>query len=204
MENQYNMGFTIIEVSITGVLLVVLGASILGLQKIITDAQLFGFRNAESVDDATFAINQISKELRTLRNADNGSYPFVYGDDNQITFYVDYDSDTRSERIRYFLSGTTLYKGITEPTGFPVLYLSENENVRIITENVVNGSDPIFLYFNGDWPEDTTNNPLSTPASLSDVKLIKISLTINTDPDYERENYELSTSVQLRTLKNNL
>lgn len=191
-----NTGFTIIEVSIAGLLMVVIGIAILGLQKLMSDSQLFALRSYTTVEDANSSVTQIAREMRTMRAGQNGSYAISYARDNDISFYSDIDHDGVSEQVRYYLDDTTLMKSTTEPSGFPPVYLSQNTQTRPIATNVGNGANPLFLYFNENWPEDTTNNPLPTPANLADISLIRIFLSI--------DNYTLGTNVNLRMLKENL
>jgi type II secretory pathway pseudopilin PulG len=205
MSKENKRGFTIIEVSVAGLLIVVLGVGILGLQKLMTDAQLLGFVNYANVDEANFSVSQMAREMRTMRQGQNGSYPIVYGDNNDFSFYSDINFDGKSELVRYWLDGTTLSKSVTEPAGFPATYPPENAVTKPLTENVRNGVNPAFLYFNEDWPEDTTNNPLATPVNIADVRLVRVTLDINVNPENaERSVYSLSTNVNLRMLKDNL
>jgi len=196
-------GFTIIEVSIAGVLLVVLGVAILGLQRVIRDSQLIGLTSYINVDEANSALTQMAREMRTMRSGQNGAYAFVNGEDNEVSFYSDIDYDGVSELVRYYLDGTTLYKSTTEPTGFPATYPPANAVVKPLTANIKNDVTPVFLYFNEDWPGDSVNNPLPTPVSLAEVRLIRISLDINSNDNVSR-GFSLNTNVSLRMLKNNL
>lgn len=198
-------GFTIVEVSIAGLLMVVLGIAILGLQKILTDTQIFGFANYTNVDEANFAVSQMAREMRTMRSGQNGAYAFISGDNNDISFYSDIDFDGVSEYVRYYLDGTTLYKSIIEPVGFPATYPPENAVTKPLTQNIQNGATPVFLYFNEDWPQDTVNNPLPAPVNIAEVRMVRISLDINANPDNAaRTTYTLNTNVTLRILKDNL
>jgi len=189
-------GFTIIELSISALLMIVIGIAILGLQKLMADSQLFAFRNYTNVEDANFSLTQIAREMRTMRSGQNGAYPIISGQNNDVSFYSDIDYDGVSERVRYYLDGTTLRKSVTEPTGFPPAYNDADIQTRVIAENIENGTEPLFMYFNEDWPDDTNNNPLPTPANLADISLVRVFLNI--------DNYSLATNVSLRMLKENL
>ncbi len=198
-------GFTIVEVSTAGLLIVVLGIGVLGLQKIMTDAQIFGFANYTNVDEANLSISQMAREMRTMRSGQNGAYAFVSGTENEIIFYSDIDFDGVSERVRYFLENNTLYKGVIEPVGFPATYPTANEVVKTLSRNVEPGESPLFLYFNENWPVDTINNPLPTPVNIAEVRFVRISLNVNVNPvNAERSVYSLGTNVSLRILKDNL
>jgi hypothetical protein len=197
-------GFTIIEVSVAGVLIVALGFGILSLNKVIQDSQLFGITNFTNVDQANFSLTQMTRELRTMRSGQNGAYAFVSGNDNDISFYTDYDYDGVSELVRYYLQDGTFYKSVIEPVGFPATYPQASAVVKPLSENVENTGTPVFLYFNEDWPQDSTNNPLPTPVSIADVRLVRLSLTINSNDNVGTGGYTLNTNVSFRILKDNL
>jgi len=196
-------GFTLIEILVVAGITVVLAGGLLSLQYILGQTQVAVLRNYTSVDQANANISTMVRELRNLQVADNGAYPLERALDTEIIFYSDYDLDGQAERIRYFLSGTELSKGVIEPTGFPATYPSADEKVKVVAEDVRNGTTPIFYYYNGDWPDDTTNNPLDTPTRLSETKLMRVNLIINQTTDTKHD-FVLDSYVQLRALKQNL
>jgi len=91
-------------------------------------------------------------------------------------------------------------KGVIEPTGSPPNYPLDQEKVWTLSSYVRN-SPPIFEYYNGNWPEDTINNPLPAPARLQETKLMKVYLVVNVNPNRPPTEYELVSFVQLRNLK---
>lgn len=195
---------TIMEVVIVGFLMVTLGLGLLGLQRVLQESQLLGFTSYVNVDEANYNVSQMAREIRTMRQAQNGAYPLVSGNDNEITFYSDVDYDGESEQIRYYLEDRTLYKSTIEPVGFPATYPPASAQVKILTENVLVNPTPIFFFFNGDWPSDTTNNPLPTPVSIAEVRLVRISLTVSSNDNVNSQGYTLNTNVSIRMLKDNL
>lgn len=197
-------GFTLIEMLIALSLVVVVGAGILDLQYFISQIQLVSTKNYLNTNQANSNLSALSRELRTARVSDIGTYPIELAEDNQLIFYSDIDFDSQAERLRYSLVGTNMERGVVEPTGQPTSYPLENEKTKILTDNVRNGTTPLFTYYNGDWPEDIVNNPLPTPANLATIKLIKIHLRINTEIDDPESDYLLESFAQIRTLKNNL
>lgn len=140
--------------------------------------------------------------IRSARQGDNGSFPLVSGSDNELVLYSDYDKDGVTERLHFYKSGQSILMGIRRPTAtMPVTYPSGNENVITIVNNVVNNSSmPVFSYYNRDYPDDMTNNPLPTPVNVSNVRLIKIYLWINIVPNREPDNIQMQTFVALRNL----
>jgi len=203
MKNT-NHGLTLIEVLIALVITGMLGAALLGLQFIISQNQIVAWQSYISVDEANSNVTSLVREVRTAKEGDNGAYPLASADDQEIIFYSDYDFDGGTERIRYFLNGTQFSKGVIEPTGQPATYPTGSEIVKLLSGNVRNGADPAFYYYNGDWPADTLNNPLATPANLSEIKLVRVLLKLNTDPDDPSNDYILESYSQVRVLKENL
>lgn len=197
-------GFTLIEILIALVITGMMGAALLGLQFIISQNQIVAWQSYISVDEANANVTSLVREVRTAKESENGAYPLANADDHEIIFYSDYDFDGETERIRYYLNGTQFSKGVIEPVGQPATYPSGNEIVKLLSDNVRNGSVAVFYYYNGDWPADTVNNPLPTPSNLSEIKLVRILIKLNTDPDDPNNDYILESYSQVRVLKENL
>lgn len=196
-------GFTLIEILVALAITGILSLGILSLVVIMTQNRLVVWRNFLSVEEANSNVSTLVREIRNLRPADSGSYPLEKAWDQEIVFYSDIDFDGQSEKVRYTLSGNQLTKGVVEPVGYPATYPPGNEKVKVVAENIRNGAAPIFYYYNGDWPQDTINNPLPTPSRLSETKLMKVHLELNTE-DSPDKNFSLESYVQLRMLKQNL
>lgn len=197
-------GFTLIEVLVTAAITVILAIGILSLQYIIGQNQLTAWKNYLSINDSNLSISMIVRELRTARYGENGAYPLERATSNELIFYSDADYDNVVERVRYTLTGTTFVRGITEPLGFPATYPSENEITKTITDIARNNTEPMFYYYDNNWPEDTTNNPLATPVSPINVKLIRIYLKVNPSPEDSEKDYVLENFTQIRMLKENI
>lgn len=193
-------GFTLIEVLVSSAILVILAAGFLGLQYIMSQNQVSAWNNYLAIEQANTAVSQLEKELRNAQQSEAGAYPLEIPNDQEIVFYSDVDYDGKTERVRYTLSGTSLEKGITEPEGEPATYPVVNEKVKTITDIVRNGSDPIFYYYNKDWPTDTTNNPLPLADRISDTTQVKVILVTNPKPTDTDFDYTLETDVKIRML----
>ncbi len=193
-------GFTLIELLVSAVLITMLGGALVGLQFAFKQNQVSVWQNYENVNQANRIISTMEKELRNIHESGNGSYPLVTASDQEVIFYCDYDYDGDIERIRYSKSSTQIIKGVIEPVGIPATYPLANEKAVIIAENIRNGTDPLFYYYNGDWPNDTTNNPLALADRIADTKMVRIVIRINIKVD-TKSDYVLDSSVLLRSLK---
>ncbi len=200
-----NKGLTLIEI-LMGISIFVLAISALyffmsqGFK-----VQEFSLQESIAISEARRSVETMVKEIRETQIADNGSYPIEKADKFEFIFYADIDKDNSVERVRYFLDGSEFKKGVIEPRVNPIGYFSSDEIINTLSRYVTNlSTEPMFEYYNGDWPTDTTNNPLTYPARETDVKFIKINLKINPKPSLIKNDFNLSSYVQVRNLKDNL
>ncbi len=197
-------GFSLIELLMGMAIFSFLLLGVFGLQQLLMQGEEFGISTAFTIENAQSSLQNLVQELRNARQSDGGAYPLELADDQEIIFYSNADQDNQIERIRYFLQGSDLQKGTIDPVGFPVTYPPGNEVVTTIANFVQNDTDPVFFYYNQDWPADIINNPLTTPAQLNDVSLVKINVRVNADPENPSSEFVLEPFVQIRMLKDNL
>ncbi|MBU0707379.1 prepilin-type N-terminal cleavage/methylation domain-containing protein [Patescibacteria group bacterium] len=201
---QNQKGVTLLEAVVSLTIFSMLMAALYFFYTQGMKIQQFGSEQQLAVESARKGIKEIVKELREAAAGDDGSYIITKADDQEIIFFSDIDSDLYAERVRYFLEDHTLKKGVIEPDGEPIGYSDLSESITNISEYVQNNDEPIFTYYNGDYPGDTINNPLPTPTRLTETKLINVYLEINVFPERAPSNIEIDSDVQIRNLKNNL
>lgn len=148
------------------------------------------------------AVDRIVVDLRKASQADNGDYPIESADDNDVVFYADTDGNGTIERVHYYLESGQIKKGVREPSSSnPPTYASGDATTTVMATAIVNtSSDPVFEYYNQDYPADTTNNPLTTPAAVQDVRLIKVRLYMNIDPLQAPDYINIQSFAELRNL----
>lgn len=147
------------------------------------------------------AIGEFSLTLREARQSDNGSYLLKEGDDFELTFYANIDDDPQIEKVHYFLENSYLKKGVSEASGFPKEYPEEDQTVATVARGIINTSEqPLFEYYNSVYPEDMTENPLSTPVAVEDVSLIKLDMRANIDPNHVPDSMRMETFVKPRNI----
>jgi len=155
---------------------------------------------------ASRATNKIVIQLRAVQQADNGDYPIESADDFDLVFYCDVDDDGVVERVHYYLdqANDQLNMGVSNPiAGNPVTYPNSDDEVTVVTSYVVNESDnPIFYYYNDNYPGDTVNNPLSTPTNVGNIQMIRVHLFVNINPVHAPDNINIESFVDLRNLHN--
>lgn len=148
------------------------------------------------------SVNKIVGYIRGARQSDNGSYLMVSANDNDLVLYSDYDKDDITERLHFYKNGQDVLMGVREPTGtMPKTYASGDESVITVASHIINDvASPIFEYYDQDYTGNMADSPLSTPASVSDVKMVKFHLYINIDPNRAPDNIEMQSFVRFRNL----
>jgi hypothetical protein len=153
-------------------------------------------------EDVRKALNEIVNHIRSASNGDDGSYPLVSANPYEITFFSDVDKDNKTEKVRYFLSGKDLIVGITKPTsGTPPVYNTSNEITAIKIQNIDNGNDPIFTYYDNSFNGGNPSTPLSQPVEINKVKMVAIKLKLDKNSMRAPKALIFETFVSIRNLK---
>jgi prepilin-type N-terminal cleavage/methylation domain-containing protein len=200
--NVVRKGMTLVEVmvSITILVLAMGGFSLFFVRSLQTNS--FTLEEGMTAMSTSRAVDSVVDDLRRVRQADNGDFPIASAADFDLKVYLNADADDDTERVHYFLSGDLLKRGITNPVaGTPVTYPANDDTVTTIATYVVNASsEPLFSYYNKDYPGDMGNNPLSGTISLGDVRLIRVWVRMNIDPIKAPNNINIESFAELRNL----
>lgn len=196
-------GFSLVEVLVSMAIFVIIVIAVTSFARNVFYYNSVSSGSLQTAQDARAIIRTMVGELRTASLGSNGSYPIVSAGTSSVAFFSDVDDDAIKEQIRYYLVGTTLKKGITEPSGSPLTYNLANETSKTLAENVRNStSTNLFDYYGSLYPQDT--NALPIPVPISSVRLVKITLTMDVDQNRSPVPRTFTTQVSLRNLKDNL
>lgn len=185
-------GMTISEVIIT---IAIFSIVMVGVNQLfIKSWQNYNFvvnTNSASVA-ANVGISKIVNTLRKLSAGDDGSYSIISANSFDVKFFSDIDKDGVNEKVHYFLSGTNLMLGTSNPSGFPLSYPVGDSETSVLISNVVNSaSQPLFYFYNGE------NNLISSPVgAINTVRMIKVDLII----DRKEGDLNIESYVSLRNL----
>lgn len=196
-------GMTLVEV-IVG--LAAFGILVIGAAAIIITA----FRSQRVVWDQLGAqadgrkiLEEVVNDARRADLSSIGAYPIVTATTNTLTFYANVDADGLRERVRYWLTGRVFKKGVIKPTGNPLQYVTTTEQVVDVATNIVNQSqgNPVFLYYDAAYTG--TSTPLTQPVSTTLIRLIRVKLDIEKDPNFSPVPLHVESVVGVRSLKTN-
>jgi type II secretory pathway pseudopilin PulG len=191
-------GFTLIEILISGGIAVGVLILVTYFSLDIMNFGLFLGDRLEAERELEQTLRIFITEVRSMEPSENGSYPIAASDDTSFTFFTDLDGDGDVEQVRYFLSGTTLLKGVIEPEGVPATYPLAEEVVKDVVHYVVPGSN-IFTYWGQGWVGEIAS--LSAPVDTSDIRLLRMRSTVDRDTTELPAGSTQSIHVTIRNLR---
>jgi len=197
-----NLGFTLLELVVA---MSIFSLIVLVLASFLIDGWRYNTIIWDQLQGQTDARRVVQETVNIIRKAEEssiGAFPVVLAKDNELIIYANVDTDFYRERIRFWLDGTTLKRGIIKPSGNPLNY-SGTEQVVDLAHYVVNISKgiPLFIYYDENYTG--VENPLTTPAEVALIKLVKVQLLIEKNPDKTPIPLRVESMVQIRNLKSN-
>ncbi|MFA5994375.1 MAG: hypothetical protein WC823_05445 [Parcubacteria group bacterium] len=199
-KKYLGMGLIEVMVSIAIFTMSIAGFSLLFLRA--WKANSYTFEMGQASYAVSRGVNTAVSYLRKVRQGDDGTYPIVSAQNNDLVVFSDYNRDGITERLHFYLQNGQLKMGFTIPTtGIPKTYPAGDQQTKILASYIVNTpAQPIFYYYNANYPADKINNPLVLPLDVSTVRLVKILLKININPNRGPENIETQSFVEIRNL----
>ena len=200
-------GFTLIELMLVVLLAGVISAAVLALYGGVARSTADQGTRIDNQDSARMAMYEMSRFVRAACSSESNltsvSDSLLLAGPQELIFFADLDADDRAEKIRYYLSDTTLRMQTAEPDtsttppSYPAGYGTDS---IVILDGVRNGTAPIFTYFGYD--QDTAAlYAIPTPnteALRRAVVAVGIRLVVNEKPELARGGVEVSTRVQIR------
>lgn len=195
-------GFTLAEMLVSIAIFSVVILVVTRFQRDILFLSSVAKSSISSAQDTRQIVRTMAKEMRAAAPANNGAYPLTNIGTSTVTFYADMDGDGLREQIRYFVASNVLKRGVIIPSGSPYTYTG-TESLSILVNDIRNTSaSPIFEYYDTNY--DGTGPPMSSPIDISKVRLVKITLLVDADPNRSPVQKSYTSQVAIRNLKDNL
>ncbi len=197
---KISQGFTLLEtmmaISIFIVLIIVVSTLLISVIRNPNQELLA----TEIVDRARTITSNFTNEIRA---STYGSYPLIQASDQSIIFYSTVGAiGNNVNKIRYYISGTTLYKGVIVPVNR--VYDPSSEVISTVLTGVQNVSNntPSFYYYDGNY--NGSGDPLSQPVGITGVRFIKINLVVQNNIVAKNSGtFLVSAGASIRSLKDN-
>lgn len=196
-------GFTLVELIVAISIFAIIGVGTISLiAAVFTDSQRQG-RSLANADQSRKLANQIMQELRNATSGSNGAYAIATANAQELSFYTNADGGTDIEKVRYYVQNGALLRGVVKQSGTPPVYTGA-ETSRVVQNDVANGSNAIFLYYN-DAFDDNTDVPLTQPVNIAHVTYIRITLDVlKRTTNNQTSKFTVNAGAALRTVKTNL
>ena len=149
-------------------------------------------------------VKTMVSELRSMSPSGQGSYPIDTAATSTIVFYADVSGDNIADRVRYFFDPSTrsIKRGVIIASGSPSTY-TNTESFSAFMGDVSNGtSTAVFDYFDKNYAG--TSSPMSIPVDIHSVRLVRITVKIDKDPNRNPIVTTVTSQAMLRNLKDNL
>ena len=168
----------------------------------VTSSILYFYRvnrvSINQVDAVTSAQRGIDGMVRTIREAafaSDGAYPVVSLASNQLAFYADVDADQFIEKVRYFLNGDSIERGVVDPTGDPPVYTGA-ETVSTVSEYVRNTAQGLtmFTYY------DKEGAQITDYSNVVDLRFVTINVVVDVDESNLPDPFYIRSSAAMRNL----
>jgi type II secretory pathway pseudopilin PulG len=189
-------GMTLIET------VVWVSVTLAAMLAIVTSVQYFYRTNnyaveqAAAVSSAQRGIESMVKTMREAAYASTGAYPIMSISTSSVAFYADIDSDPFVERLRFFLDGNVLKRGVIDPAGDPPVY-SGAEAVSTVSDNVRNIEQGVatFRYY------DVNGNLMTNLNDIAALRFIEVTIVVNINPSRMPNQFTLRSTAALRNLR---
>ena len=195
MKTRTDSGFTLVEtivaVAMTGIVMATLGVMI----QYFYQTNAYALEQNQAVNSARASIENTVRDLREASYGADGSYPISSAATSSVVFYARSPASGTTERLHYYLSGQTLYRGTVDPAGTPLSYSGQTERTTLVIDNIRNdASTPLFTYY------DTSGNQLPDPVNVASVASVRIQALTDVNPDRAPNVYTMLGSATLRNL----
>jgi hypothetical protein len=189
---------TLVALGILVAIIIVIGA----FQRDVFNLNFLIQTGLQNQSEVKKIIRPFANEVRSASQSNLGAYPIAQSNETSFTFYSDTDGDGLKEKIKYFLEDSVFKKSVIVPSGQPFEYREEDEKIIRVVNDVVNTD--IFEYYDSNYDGTEASSPLTQPVTNLDVRLIKVNLVVDSDPNDEIPALQVSTQVSIRNLKDNL
>ncbi len=169
---------------------------------IVTSVQYFYRTNnyaveqAAAVSSAQRGIENMVKTMREASYSSNGAYPVIAMSTSSVAFYADVDNDPFIERLRFFVEGNSLKRGLIDPSGDPPVYTNP-ETIVSVSDYVRNIDQAVttFRYY------DLDGNLMTDLNDISALRFIEVTIVVNINPFRLPNQFTLRSTAALRNLR---
>lgn len=203
MYTKERKGFTLVELLIAMAIMLIIFTGAAALYYTSTQSTAAIWSDLEAQRNARALTQEFRNYVRRANIANNGAYPIEAASSSTLIFFADIDSDGLMERIHYEYTTSTVYRGITKPTGTPYIYDVNNEVIFPIARGIQNSANGMGIFSFFDENYTATGTALTEPVDVTSIRVVQLYVQVDDDPFSPPSSFDLSTAVDIRNLKRN-
>jgi len=156
----------------------------------------------QTKSDINQTLQIMTTQIRSACISANGAYPIVAAATSSFIFYSNGADNGVVERVRYFFSSSTIWRGTIQPTGTPATYPTATEVVTDMLDNVIlPSSTPLFRYYSASY--SGAQPAMTSTLDVSPIRLVLMSFSTDVNPKQSPVPQYFSTSADIRNLRSN-
>jgi prepilin-type N-terminal cleavage/methylation domain-containing protein len=195
-------GFSLLEILIVVAIAASVVMVVSGLSGNVNILNGLVSQQLQSKSDIEQTLQIMTTEIRSSEPSGSGAYAIDSASTSSFAFYSDINKNGLPDHVRYFLSSSTIYKGVIAPTGTPATYPTSSETVTDIIDHVsVTTSTPLFQYYDASY--SGTQGPMSVPPVVANIRLVQVSFDADVQPQTAPGPEYFSILVDIRNLRSN-
>ncbi len=195
-------GMTMIEVLVAVGLFLLLIVGVVELMIWGNRGKDIVFEQLSTQNEGRKVVQDFINDIRRANVSSIGAYPVEIAQNQQVVFYSNVDSDSWRERVRYFFQGTTLKRGVTKPSGNPLVYSPINEVATDVVHDVANATNSIFYYYDQNYI-GASSSAMTYPINISAIRMVGIKLMLEEKPNIAPAPFIIDAKTEIRNLKKN-
>ena len=125
----------------------------------------------QSNSDVNQALQIMTMDIQSAEPSAAGAYPVSSAGTSSFAFFVNADNDPAPELVRYFLASSSIWRGVTQPTGTPPIYVTSTEmDTAMIKSVIIATGTPLFSYYDSSYTG--TQPAMTSTADVSPIRLV--------------------------------
>lgn len=156
----------------------------------------YSIEQSSAVASVQHGMDTMVRAIREAAYASDGAYPIVSLATSSVTFYAHVTpTSPYTQKVRFYLSGTSLMQGVTEPAGDPPAYGATEVTSRI-ADYVQNGvlATSTFTYY------DASGVQMTDLTRIGSVRFVRANVIVDVNPNDQPTRLTLRSSTALRNL----
>lgn len=200
---QQKKGFTLIELALAIFVISLIGTGVALFSRSIMRNTTILRTGLASQGQIRKVFQSFTAEVRSAAPAWDGAHVIETASSTVFTFYANIDQDKYTERLRYYVSGKKLMKGMTKYNTVSGRY-DTAETVKTVLDSInVASSTRLFSFYDKSYDGTDAYPKIPDPVDVSLVRLVRFDVSFNQYNQYTKNAQVHTVQVSLRNVKDN-